>query len=493
MSNWLSGLRRFGSLSLIACTALIASSGLMHAQSFAVTNLTKNTAAKASYPNLVVDGKGNTYLAFADSVNGVVVFTQFDGVKFNAQTTVPTSSALLPAFQPQVAAYVNSGAGPNVEIVWAVVHPASSPTTYDIYASRSDNGGGSFSAPVLVSAISGPVPLADSPRVAFDTSGKVNIVWGQTGVWINQSVDGIGFPSPPTSLLNPPTALPNTGGPRVAVDVFGNIYVAWSDVAGATAPGSFCLAGAPDASSSGGNFWMNETLANNLPNAANTRNLSNTDWASPNRQPSDIQRFPNGFFGCSFDNLSLFVDGTGNMHLLWSDQTPDEDILTSKAGFKYQTGSQFAGDVTFSFPINLASLPAASPQVAVDSKGSFYMVWSGGPTGGATGTTNSQGIFFRRSDDGGDSFTNQLNVAPSTSISPAYPQVAVDSSGNVNIVWEQPTGTLKGDGSDMFNVVFARSTDKGATFPTVSQVFNTPSQLCFTATNPVQTTPDNTT
>ena len=502
MSNWLSGLRRSGSLLLIGFAALIASSGLMHAQNFAVKNLTKNTAAKASYPNLVVDGKGNTYLAFADSVNGVVVFTQFDGVKFNAQTTVPTSSALLPAFQPQVAAYVNSGTGPNVEIVWAAVHPASNPTTYDVYASRSDNGGGSFSAPVLVSAVTGPVPLADSPRVAFDTSGKVNIVWGQTGVWINQSVNGISFPSAPTSLLNPPTPLPNTGGPRVAVDVFGNIYVAWSDVAGATAPGSYCLPGAPDTASSGGNFWMNETLATpapappNPPSPANTRNLSNTDWASPNRSVSDIQRFPNGFFGCSFDNLSLFVDGMGRIHLLWSDEAPVPDILTSETHgtYKYQAGSPYAGDVQFSFPINLANLPAASPQVAVDKAGSFYVVWSGGPTGGK----NSEGIFFSRSDDGGSNFIPEANIAPSGSaaLPSAFPQVAVDSSSNVNITWEQPTAQIKGDGSDVFNVFFARSTDRGNTFPTVLQVTTNPSVLCIpptpTGTTP-PTTPDTTT
>jgi hypothetical protein len=494
MSNWLSGLRRFSLLLVIACAALIATSGLTHAQSFAVTNLTNNTASTASYPDMVVDAKGNTYLALADSVKGIVVFTQFDGVKFNTQFTVPGSAAAVPAFQPQMAIYLNAGPTPIIGLTWAAVHPGSNPTSYDVYASRLDPGQTNFSSPTLVSAITGPVALADSPRLGFDTSGKVNVVWGQTAAWISQSVDGKTFTN--TVNLASTSPVPNTGGPRVGVDVFGNIYVAWTDVAGANAPGSYCLGVAPGAvetATSGGNFWMNETLANNLPSPANTRNLSNTDWASPNRSPSDIQRFPNGFFGCSFDNLSLFVDGTGRMHLLWSDQAPIEDILTSKTEFTYQAGSPFAGDVAFSFPINLASLPAASPQVAVDSKGSFYVVWSGGPTGGATGPTNSQGIFFRRSDDGGDSFTNQLNVAPSVSISPAYPQVAVDSNSNVNIVWEQPTGVLKGDGSDMFNVVFARSTDKGATFPTVSQVSNTPSQLCFTATNPVQRTPDNTT
>src|ERR1700676_5270161 len=212
MSNWLSGLRRFGSLSLIGFAALIASSGLMHAQSFAVTNLTNNTASTASYPDMVVDHNGATYLAWVDPAKGgIVVSSHFDGTKFNSQFVVQT--ALLPAFQPQMAVYDNSGTGPNVELVWAALHPGSNPPTYDVYASRSDNAGVSFSGPFPVSGSAGPVPLADSPRVAFDTSGKVNVVWGQTGVWISQSVDGISFPSV-TSLLPLGTAtIPPTPPP----------------------------------------------------------------------------------------------------------------------------------------------------------------------------------------------------------------------------------------------------------------------------------------
>jgi hypothetical protein len=338
------------------------------------------------------------------------------------------------------------------------------------------------------------VSLADSPRVAFDTSGKVNVVWGQTAAWISQSVDSTSFINTVNLAVTSP--IPNTGGPRVGVDAFGNIYVAWTDTVNESQQGSYCMTSDPNATS-GGNFWMNETLANNLPDPGNTRNLSNTDWASPNRSAGDIQRFPNGFFGCSFDNLSLFVDGTGRMHLLWSDQAPDEDILTSKTEFTYQAPSPFAGDVQFSFPINLASVGAASPQVAVDTAGTLHVVWSGGPGGGS-------GIYYIRSDDGGSNFTHcpsgqplcgAINVAPQGSPSPAFPQIAVDSNSNVNIAWEQPTAALNGDGTDMFNVFFARSTDKGVTFPTVSQVSKTPSQLCFTATAKMTAdmTPDNTT
>ena len=426
MSNWFSALRRIICTTILGCFALIASSTAAPAQTFTATNLTGGTSTTASYPTMVVDGKGNTYLAWIDTAKGgIVISSQFDGTKFNTQSIVPT--AVLPAFQPQMAVYLNAGPTPIVELVWASVHPGSSPATYDVYASRSDNAGVSFTTtttPISFSTSPTGVMLADSPRVAFDTSGKVNVVWGQTGVWISQSQDGMTFDAP-ISLLQPATPTtpapppPNTGGPRIAVDSFKqSIYVGWTDVAGQSASGSYCLGEAPgsvETATSGGNFWMNETPPNTLPNALKTRNLSNTDWQGPST------RFPKGFFGCSFDNLNMFSDAGGRMHLLWSDQTPVEDVLTSESH-----GLNADGSTIFSFPINLATFPAASPQVAVDTKGSFYVVWSGGPFGNA----NSNGIFFSRSDDGGSSFSTDVNVAPPNTIG-AYPQIGVDSGGMI--------------------------------------------------------------
>lgn len=506
MSNGMRGLRRCSLAALSCCFALALFSAAVHAQSFAVTNLTGNPAGtKASYPNMVVDPSGNTYLVWADTTKGVVVFSNFDGTKFNTQVTVPGSPSVLPAFQPQIALYLNSGGPTRVEIVWASLHPGSSPATYDVYAARSDNAGATFPlGPILVSSIVGPVPLADTPRVAFDMQGQVNVVWGQTGVWISQASDGTTF-GPAISLLpvtNPATPPPDTGGPRIAVDAQDNIFVVWTDETNKNAQGSYCTipqnSTPPFSNIIGGNFWINETLpSQTLPSALNTRNLSNNDWF--NGGSLHDTRFPMGFFGCSYDNLKLFTDPVGGLvHLIWSDDSPDEDVLTSESHGTYPAGSpQFAGETQFSFPINLAAHSAASPDVAADQGGNFYLVWSGGPGPGAP--PDSEGIFFRRYDVATDKFSSEINVAPTGAIAPAFPQVAVDTTGNVNIVWEQPTAALTGSGSDMFNVFFARSTDAGKTFPTVLQVSTNPSILCYQAPPPPQgtgappTTPDVTT
>lgn len=490
MSNWLNGLRRLGLLLVIACSALIAPSGLIHAQSFNITNVTKNSASKASFPNVVVDSQGNLDVVWIDSVKGLQFAhstSSANGTALGAPVTImgPNGSVAVPSFLPQMA--VNPTQPSQIEITWAVPDSLSTPTVrlYDVFASFSNDSGAHFATSL---SISGPVALFDSPRVAFDNTGTVNVVWGRAGVWISQATDGIHF-GLPTSLLPvtvPPTRPPDTGGPRIAVSGSGHIFVVWTDEADKSAANSYCTQGTPATNTVGGHFWINETLPTQpltSPNSSNTRDLSVNDWVNV-----DTLRFPNGFFGCSYDHLNLFTDKAGNIHLLWSDDSPIEDVLISNT---HATNS--SGFTTFSFPFNLASFPAGSPEVAVDSNGSFYVVWSGGPIGGS----NSEGIFFSRSDDAGSTFTSPaINIAPSGSIAPAFPQVAVDSKGNVNVAWEEPTAALTGNGNDMFNVFFARSTDKGVTFPTVAQVSASPSVLCFENDPPpagngaLPTTPD---
>jgi hypothetical protein len=501
MSNWLSGLRRFGLLLVTGCAALIASSGLMYAQGFAVTNLTNNTASKASFPTMVVDANGNLNLAWVDSTAGIKFLrstSSASGTSFGSPAMAITVSPALPAFQPQMA--VNPTQPSQIEITWAVPDSLSTPTAplYDVFASFSNNSGANFATS---SNISGPVALFDSPRVAFDSTGTVNVVWGRTGVWISQATDGVHFGLATSLLLPPPVPAPDTGGPRIAVSGSGHIFVAWTDEASKGAQNSYCTPGTPSTTTVGGNFWMNETLPTQPPtppSASNTRNLSNspTDWASPNRQAVDIQRFPVGFFGCSYDNLKLYTDKPGNVHLLWSDDSPIADVLNSKT-----LGTNTSGFTTFSFPINIANRAAAAPDVDVDKNGSIYVVWSGD----ATPSSNAEGTFFSRSDDGGGTFTScapgQLPLCPATNIAPsgalasAFPHVAVDASGNVNVAWEQPTAAIS-NGSNVFNVFFARSTDKGVTFPVAAQVSASPSVLCFENDPPpagngaLPTTPD---
>lgn len=498
MSNWLSGLRRSGLLLVIGCAALIASSGLTHAQGFNITNVTTNSASKASYPAMAVDANSNLNVVWIDSVKGLQFARSTSSANGTALGTPvdvpgPGNTVAHPAFQPQIAVYMTQA---NViEVVWAATDPASPPTPplYDVFASRSEQSG---TAGTFVSTqVGGPVALFDSPRLAFDFSGKTNIVWGQHDVLITQAQDGLHFSAPASLLPVTPTPAPDTGGPRIAVSVDNHIFVAWTDEQARNQPGSYCTTPTKDPTGTfftntvGGNFWMNETAPPLDPQAAfnfsgtNTRKLSNTDWLKGGGLDN---RYPNGFFGCSYDNLRMFTDKTGQVDLLWAGD--DQDILISSNHGRGPVG------MSFSFPINLANQDASFPDVAVDKAGNFYIVWSGGPGPGA----NAEGIFFRRFDVTTDKYGPQLSIAPAQSPGSAFPRIAIDSNSNVNIAWEQPTAPIKGDGSDVFNIFFARSADGGNTFSTVSQVTTSPSVLCFKPgpffpAGAVPTTPDFTT
>ena len=117
--------------------------------------------------------------------------------------------------------------------------------------------------------------------------------------------------------------------------------------------------------------------------------------------------------------------------------------------------------VVFSPPQNVSSNPGVSyyPQVAVDSKGSINIVW-------LDTTPGYYAVFFSRSTDGGATFSTPQNLSnnPAGSTSP---QIAVDSGGNINVVWVDNTPSN-------YQIFFSRSIDGGATFSTPMNISNDP-------------------
>jgi hypothetical protein len=90
-----------------------------------------------------------------------------------------------------------------------------------------------------------------------------------------------------------------------------------------------------------------------------------------------------------------------------------------------------------------------TPQSAVDSAGNVFVVWE-------DDTSNNSNILFSRSTDGGATFSAPINVSNSRRY-PFDPHIAVDSHGGINVVWnDDPSGNL--------DIFFSRSTDGGLTF-----------------------------
>jgi hypothetical protein len=471
------------------CSFALALCGTGQAQVFSPPmNVSSAASGNASYPAMVIDTTGSIDLAWIDSTSGIN-FTQLNTA---GQVLLPApiviANSVGAAFQPQMVA---DPTGTIFEIAWAKPSATQTgqTTTYDVFVSRLlITAQAQGFTTVQVSPAADPPLLVDGPRLAFAGAG-VDVVWGNTATWISQSGDGIHFGAP--ILLS--IAAQDSGGPRIAVDNSGNIFVAWTDklAEDRMTPGNYCTfpTGTPDpngvinmyTNGSGGNYYLNFTPggANAFPSAANTRSLSSSDWI--NKDPA----YPNGYFGCSYDNLQLFFDPQDKLHLIWADEAPLEDLLTSAATTAppYQGGSP-----TFSFPVGPSGGEGAgAPSVATDANGIVYIVYPSGPNASSA----TQGIYFNRSDPGTATKFNgsPTFVLPESSVvsapgalSPAYPVVAVDSNGDVNVVWEQQDLPTTPTGSNTFHLFFARSTDKGATFPTIRPVVplsSNPSAFCI--------------
>src|SRR5260370_962335 len=108
--------------------------------------------------------------------------------------------------------------------------------------------------------------------------------------------------------------------------------------------------------------------------------------------------------------------------------------------------------IPFSAPKNVSNNVdySLTPQVAVDATGNISVVWEN--------DTINLGVFYAHSTDGGVSFSSPLPLTTNTSGS-FGPQLAVDATGNICVVWED-------DFSTRAHVSFSRSADKGATFST---------------------------
>ena len=114
--------------------------------------------------------------------------------------------------------------------------------------------------------------------------------------------------------------------------------------------------------------------------------------------------------------------------------------------------------LTFSAPLNLSHDPgeAWSPRIAVDSAGNINVVW--------WIQNGAQSGFFSRSTDGGTTFSTPLSISNYLTFSP---QIALDSSGNIYLGWVDAS-------SKSHDLFFSRSNDGGSTFSTPVQVTNRP-------------------
>jgi hypothetical protein len=135
------------------------------------------------------------------------------------------------------------------------------------------------------------------------------------------------------------------------------------------------------------------------------------------------------------------VDASGNLHLVWSDNSPGNYEIY----YKKSTGTGWATAKR----LTSTSGPSQCPTIAVSSSGALHAVyWD--ETGG-----NAE-VYYLRSTDGGTTWAAARRLTWTAGPS-NYPSLAVDSSGAVHAVWQDNT-----PGS--YEIYYRKSADGGATW-----------------------------
>jgi hypothetical protein len=263
--------------------------------------------------------------------------------------------------------------------------------------------------------ISNNLDFSMTPQVAVDSSGNINVVWeddtdNNSNILFSRSTDG------GMTFLQAKPVSNSTGysySPRICVDSRGAINVVWVD----DAPGKPAV------------YFSRSTDGG-------------ANFSTPAKLSSD---------GAYSASPQVAVDGAGSISVVWeSDATPLGILFRHSAD-----GAAFSAVANLTTNSSLAGV--AAPQLAVGVDGSINVVWE-------EDFNFQSDISFRRSEDQGAHFTATANLSHNSGNSFAG-QIAVDLGGNINVAWV--------DGTPGNNeILFTRSADKGATFPTVANLSN---------------------
>ncbi len=225
------------------------------------------------------------------------------------------------------------------------------------------------------------------------------------------------------NTLSAMAQLPSAGAqraPSLAVDRSGNLYLLMSVAtkpASARTPGSQIF------------FTRSVDGGTNWDNFPATRNLSNSDGEA---------------FGPS---VAITKAGKPKVYIVYHDNEPgltQTHLIPSKKGTKFKK------------PRNITPHEGGAfvPRIALDSGQNLNVVWGD--------TLTSKRVVFTRSTDAGGTFSDLIEV--SRSVGEAFePEIAVSEDDAINVTWED-------NDSGNYAIMYARSSDSGATFSTPAQV-----------------------
>ena len=296
-----------------------------------------------------------------------------------------------------------------------VVWHDNSPGNPEIFYRKSIDGGVTWTSS---QRLSWTPAYSSSPSIIVDSSHRIHVVWhdypqGDSEICYRSSTDG---GSTWTAMKRLTWSSGETDAPAIASDSFGYLYVVWAD----STPGNweiYCRR-----STDGGSTW---------------EPAKRITWTA----------------GDSFDP-AVAVDPSTYLHVAWwSDQPGNPTIY-------YKMSTNGAASWTAAQRLSWSSGGSYNPDIAVDSSGHLQVVWH-------DYTPGFPEIFQRKSMDAGATWTTRKRLSWTSSYS-MDPAIAAGPSGNLYVVWYDTTPGYN-------EIYYVRSTNGGGTWEAAQRLTSTAS------------------
>lgn len=280
----------------------------------------------------------------------------------------------------------------------------------------------------------------DSPAIATDANGNFIVVWESedqdgngSGIYA-QRYDRNGNPLGSEFRVNTFTN-GNQAEPTVAMDAAGNFVIAWVDTGR-----PYVIDGGTGTTRDENGIYARRFNRDGVP--------LGTEFLADREQVI----FPNdavpAFFGTDIDQPAIAMDADGDFVMTWRFFS---DLLGNINARRFNRNGVPQGTA---FEVNTTTDDRqTTPDVAMDADGDFVITWV---SYGQESEDESFGIFAQRFTNTGSKQGSEFQVNTSTINAQLNPAIAMDSSGNFVIVWEDNDGSNEGIAGQRFSRLGSR-------------------------------------
>ncbi len=375
-------------------------------------------------PSLAVDSLGNVHITWYDGTDYAGAGTDpdifykrwNDSISSWTTTEVISTESTFDSYEPSLG---EDSAG-NVYIAWEDrTAYAGAGGDRDIFYKFWNASISTWNTTEVVSI--GSILDSAYPSLAVDSVGNVHVAWHDYTDYAGAGVDRDIFykfwkassSSWTTTEVVSTESTDDSNRPSLATDAAGNVYIAWHDETDYT--------GAGLDSDIFYNFW----------------NASISSWDTTevvSTESTHISWVP-----------SLTVDTLGNVHVVWYDETDYAGAGSDTDIFYKRWDSSISSWTTTEVVSTESTDNSYSPSLAVDSSGNVHVAWNDRTAYGGSGTDID--IFYKHWNSSTSSWTTTEVVSSESTGHSSAPSLAVDDKGNIHVAWDDRTA-YAGAGGD---------------------------------------------